>query len=148
MIEAISRSNSIGLHIRRGDYINNKKTRDSFGECSLDYYKKAVAKISETVKDPHFYVFTNDPDFVKNLKLGNTTTFITHNTGEKSYEDMRLMSLCKHNIIANSSFSWWGAWLNENPDKIVICPSPAFDKLDLTDSDFYPDNWIKLPKGT
>lgn len=147
IIEMISSSNSISLHIRHGDYISNEKTKDKFGICSIAYYKRAIGFITKSVKNPRFFIFTNSPDFVKNnLKFNHTTVHITHNSGNKSYEDMRLMSLCKHNIIANSSFSWWGAWLNRNPDKIVVAPAPAFDKLDIKDDDFYPDHWVKLPK--
>ncbi|MBW8015801.1 MAG: alpha-1,2-fucosyltransferase [Planctomycetes bacterium] len=148
IIDMISSSNSVSLHVRRGDYVSNEKTKDKFGVCSLEYYKRAVDYISKNVEQPHFFVFTNDLDYVEdNLEINCPATFVTENSGSKSFEDMRLMSLCKHNIIANSSFSWWGAWLNKNPEKIVICPSPAFDKLDIRDEDFYPEDWVSLPKG-
>ena len=146
-METISSSNSISLHVRRGDYISNEKTRYRFGVCSPDYYKMAVDYISKNVENPRFFVFTNDPDYVEsNLQIKYPTVYVTHNSGIKSYEDMRLMSLCKHNIIANSSFSWWGAWLNNNHGKIVIAPTPPFDKLDISERDFYPKHWVKLPK--
>lgn len=148
MIDMISSSNSISLHIRRGDYISDSKTKDKFGVCSPAYYQKAVEYLAGAVKDPQFFVFTNDPDYVRgNLKINYPSIHVTHNSGKRSYEDMRLMSLCKHNIIANSSFSWWGAWINRNPRKIVVAPSPAFDKLALGDSDFYPEPWILLDKS-
>jgi hypothetical protein len=148
IIELISSSNSISVHLRRGDYISNKKTREKFGLCNLTYYEKAVKYFAKMVKEPRFFIFTNDPDYAEdNLKINYPTKYVTHNSGRKSFEDMRLMSLCKHNIITNSSFSWWGAWLNRNPDKIVIAPSPAFDKVTLRDSDFYPELWILLDKS-
>ncbi len=147
MMDSISSSNSVSLHVRRGDYVSHSKTKDKFGVCSLAYYRKAVEYLAEAVEEPRFFVFTNDPDYVRdNLKIDYPSIHVTHNSGKRSYEDMRLMSLCKHNIIANSSFSWWGAWINRNPGKIVVAPSPAFDKLTLGDSDFYPEPWILLDK--
>ena len=147
MIELISSSNSISVHLRRGDYISNEKTRGKFGVCNLTYYEKAIDYFIKTVEEPRIFIFTNDPDYAEdNLKINYPSIYVTHNSGRKSFEDMRLMSLCRHNIIANSSFSWWGAWINKNPDKIVIAPSPAFDKVGLNDHDFYPESWLLLPK--
>jgi hypothetical protein len=148
VMDSICSSNSVSLHVRHGDYISSEKTRNKFGICSIAYYQRSVGYIAEVIKDPLFFVFTNDPDFVKdNLKMDYPSVFVTHNSGKKSYEDMRLMSLCRHNIIANSSFSWWGAWLNKNPEKIVVAPSPAFDAMGLKDYDFYPNSWMLLPKS-
>ena len=148
MIQNISSCNSISLHIRCGDYFSSERVRERLGVCDQAYYEKAIEFISKTVKDSRFFVFTNDPDYVKNnLNIGYPSVHVTHNSGDTSYEDMRLMSLCKHNIIANSSFSWWGAWLNKNPGKIIVAPSPAFDKLTLKDSDFYPESWKLFPKS-
>ena len=147
VISSISACNSVSVHFRLGDYVSNDKTNDKFGICNMSYYKNAIEYINKKVKEPRFFIFTNDPEYVKsNLKINYPSVYITHNSGCKNYEDMRLMSLCKHNIIANSSFSWWAAWLNENPDKIVISPSPAFNEEVLTDMDYYPDDWILLPK--
>ena len=104
--------------------------------------------IAEKVKSPHFFIFSDDPEWVSdNFRIEYPTVYIAHNTGAKSHEDMHLMSCCKHNIIANSSFSWWAAWLNLNPDKIVIGPTPAFDKLDIRDADLYPQSWMLIPKS-
>ena len=148
MIELISSSNSISIHLRRGDYILNKKTREKFGICNLTYYEKAVEYFAKVMKEPQFFIFTNDPDYVEdNLTINYPSIYVTHNSGRKSFEDMRLMSLCRYNIIANSSFSWWGAWINKNPDKIVIAPSPAFDKIGLKDHDFYPESWKLFSKS-
>jgi len=147
-MDLICSSNSVSLHVRQGDYISSEKTRNKFGICSPAYYQRAVGYFAKAVKDPLFFIFTNEPDFVKdNLKMDYPSVCVTHNSGKKSYEDMRLMSLCRHNIIANSSFSWWGAWINKNPDKIVIAPSPAFDVMGLKDYDFYPNSWMLLPKS-
>lgn len=143
LTEQISRVNAVSLHVRRGDYVSN--TKNSFiGVCSLEYYQKAIEHIKKQVDLPIFFVFSDDINWAKsNLVLDKTTTFVSHNKGSESYNDMRLMSLCKHNIIANSSFSWWGAWLNANPEKIVIAPKQWF--ANSTDvSDLLPKGWIKL----
>lgn len=140
--EKIRNTNSVSIHIRRGDYI--KKSRlDNFGSiCTLDYYKQAIEQIYSTAKDPHFFIFSDDIEWAKeNIKLPNTN-YININKGKDSYKDMQLISLCKHNIIANSSFSWWGAWLNSNSEKIVLTPDIWFRDVDMPD--IIPNDWIKL----
>jgi hypothetical protein len=119
ILEKINASNSVSLHVRRGDYVNNRV----FGVCGLDYYKKAIDHIAKKVNSPTFFVFSDDYEWVKdNLKIDYPAVYVHHNNADKNYEDLRLMSACKHNIIANSTFSWWGAWLNQNEDKVVIAP--------------------------
>ncbi len=148
MIDKITSVNSVSIHIRRGDYITNQRVTNKFGLCGLSYYKKAIEHISQKTAPPHFFVFSNDPKYVKqNIKTDHSITYITHNKGQKGYQDLRFISRCKHNIIANSSFSWWGAWLNDNPKKIVIAPSPVFDKLFMDDNDFIPKDWIHIAKN-
>ena len=116
-------NNSIAMHIRRGDYQDNPQ----FGMCGLDYYKKSISYIENQIEDPKFFIFSDDPQWVKkNIKVSHPTYYVTHNSVEKGHEDLRLMSLCKHFIIANSSFSWWGAWLSQNENKIVTIPKPWF----------------------
>ena len=144
-IKNISNVESVSIHIRRGDYISDTQTNQVHGVCSLDYYKKAINYIAKKVTEPVFFIFSDEPEWAKtNLKLDFETVFISHNTGRKSYEDMRLMSQCKHNIIANSSFSWWGAWLNQNLDKIVIAPQKWFNDTSRNTKDLIPESWIKL----
>ena len=139
----ISQVNAVSLHVRRGDYVTNKKNA-YIGACSLDYYRAAIAKINSMVDKPIFYVFSDDFNWAKNnLILDSKSVFISHNTGKESYNDMRLMSLCKHHIIANSSFSWWGAWLNASPNKIVIAPKQWFAN-DNNVSDLFPLDWIAI----
>lgn len=141
--EKISQVNAVSLHVRRGDYVSNKKNA-FIGICSLDYYKIAVEKIKMQVDKPVFFVFSDDVNWIKdNLVLDKTAMFVSNNQGEESYNDMRLMCLCKHNIIANSSFSWWGAWLNSNPNKIVIAPKKWFESK-LHDSDLIPHAWLRF----
>lgn len=112
---------SVSIHIRRGDYLN---IPDALNICSEDYYRKAIEIIITKVGKPHFYIFSNDPEWSKTFaeKLGISYTVIDHNTGADSYQDMFLMSQCKHNILANSSFSWWGAYLNYHKNAIRVAP--------------------------
>lgn len=145
LIEKISATNSISLHIRRGDYVKKKRYQNLYAACSLDYYKRGVEYISERYPNPTLFIFSDDINWVKeNLNLPYGSIYVSHNTGSKSYEDMRLMSLCKHNIIANSSFSWWGAWLNNNKEKIVIAPQKWFNDEKITQTDVIPQSWVKL----
>lgn len=114
--------NSVGIHIRRGDYLKNWKYR---GLCGIDYYQKAIAYILEHIKSPKFFLFSDDIDWVKEnispLLKGYDVTFVNWNHSINSYKDMQLMAMCKNLIIANSSFSWWAAYLNQN-NPIVVAP--------------------------
>ncbi len=141
----IKSTNSISIHIRRTDYIHNKITNSIHGTCSLKYYKNCVNLITKEINEPHFFVFSDDHQWAKeNLKLDYPMTFVDHNDASKNYEDLRLMSQCKHNIIANSTFSWWGAWLNQNPNKIVCAPKKWFNDTSRNTQDLIPDQWIKV----
>lgn len=138
-------NNSVSLHIRRGDYVTNETTNKIHGVCSLDYYQSAVSIINQKLSSPVFYIFSDDIDWAReNLKIKNKTVFVSHNDIDHGYEDMYLMSKCKHNIIANSSFSWWAAWLNQNPGKIVINPSKWFVSGQYNNKDLIPAGWISL----
>lgn len=140
----IEGSNSVSIHIRRGDYLNAENAIYQ-NVCTRIYYRNAIDYINSNVPDPRFYVFSNDIEWCReNLDLKDAY-YVDWNKGNDSYRDMQLMSLCKHNIIANSTFSWWGAWLNENPNKIVLAPSRWFDLPDCPMEDIYPDEWIKIP---
>lgn len=145
LIEKISTTNSISLHIRRGDYVKKKRYQNLYATCSLEYYKKGVEYIAQKYLNPKLFIFSDDIEWVKeNLKLPYESVYVFHNNGNKSYEDMRLMSLCKNNIIANSSFSWWGAWLNANPEKIVIAPKIWFNDENINQSDVISKDWIRI----
>lgn len=137
--------NSVAIHIRRGDYVSNAVTNEFHGLCGLEYYYKCIANIAKMIKNPTFYVFSDDIDWCKeHLKIDYSVEFVNYNQGEMAFEDLRLMSLCKHNIIANSSFSWWGAWLNQNDNKIVFAPQQWFSSYKADTKDLIPANWIKL----
>lgn len=143
--EQIRTTNSVSLHVRRGDYVSNRVTRETHGVCGMDYYQRCIAEISKAVVAPHFYLFSDDPLWVaEHVRLSFPMTLIDHNRPENGHEDLRLMSLCRHNIIANSSFSWWGAWLNANPGKIVIAPHRWFYAPSIDSSDVLPSSWIRL----
>lgn len=142
----INKENSISLHIRRSDFVNNKH-HDIHGTCSIEYYRKAVEYVATKISSPFFFIFSDDMEWARaNLNLNFPCEFVSGNIGKQSYIDMQLMSHCKHNIIANSSFSWWGAWLNPNPNKIVVAPKQWFadEKMNSQTNDLIPETWIKL----
>jgi hypothetical protein len=141
-LNEITNSQSVSIHIRRSDYITIKQNFDRFGICSKKYYENAILYIKKYFADPIFYIFSDDLDWVKENFIGSQYIFITDN---KPAEDLYLMSKCKHNIIANSTFSWWGAWLNQNPEKIVIAPKQWYKgKLNETLKDLIPPEWIRI----
>jgi len=141
----IKRTNSVSVHVRRGDYVNIKTTKAFHGTCGPNYYLRSASYIEKNIINPIYYVFSDDPEWCKNnLKLSGRTVIIDHNKGNDGWMDMWLMSNCKHNIIANSSFSWWGAWLNENSSKIVITPKIWFKDKTVDTEDLVPSSWIKL----
>ena len=144
LAEQISSVNAVSIHVRRGDYATNPKTNTTHGLCSLDYYRAAIQYISERTEQPCFFIFSDDIEWVKNnLKIDSPCQYVDHNQGAESYKDMHLMSLCRHHIIANSSFSWWGAWLNSSEDKIVVAPKKWFaNKTNI--KDLFPQDWVLL----
>lgn len=119
--QVMNNEESVSLHIRRGDYL----LYPQYEICDEQYFRKAIDYINSHVVSPKYYVFSDDPNWCVELmeNIGVQYEIILHNRGMDSYKDMYLMTQCRHNIIVNSTFSWWGAWLNSNQDKIVICPS-------------------------
>ena len=132
--------NSVCVHVRRGDYAAARSYHSFFGLLPKEYYEKAIAKIKNEADGPTFYFFSDDPAWCRATFTGLKAEFIDHNAGEQAHKDMVLMSSCRHNIIANSSFSWWGAWLNNNPEKIVAAPASWF-KSNRVNSDLLPQSW-------
>lgn len=142
LAEQITQVNAVSLHVRRGDYVNNAKTNATHGVCSLDYYRAAIQHVSDRVTCPYFFIFSDDIAWVKdNLKMDMPCQYVDHNQDKESYNDMHLMSLCRHHIIANSSFSWWGAWLNPNLEKIVVAPKKWFANQNNV-KDLFPQGWV------
>ena len=137
---------SVSLHVRRGDYIHNVKTAAYHGGiCSMEYYLKAIQIIKELLGEPFFVVFSDEPSWVRaNFTLPGNTVYVDWNSGSNSFLDMQLMASCNHHIIANSSFSWWGAWLGHNPRKTVIAPSRWFNNCSLDSTDVIPKQWLKI----
>ncbi|RRS32181.1 MAG: hypothetical protein P794_02045 [Epsilonproteobacteria bacterium (ex Lamellibrachia satsuma)] len=136
---------SISLHIRRGDYVNNQTTNSYHGICSLEYYKNTIQYMESKVDNPCFFIFSDDLRWAKeNLDFIDNKVFIDLDDETPDHEEMYLMSQCKHNIIANSSFSWWGAWLNQNEEKIVVAPKQWFNDPAIDTGDLIPKSWIRL----
>ncbi len=135
---------SVSVHVRRGDYVSNPTTAQVHGFLGLGYYQKALSIILENTDRPHFFVFSDDLEWAEgNIKTDAPITYVKYN-GAKNYEDLRLMSACKHHIIANSSFSWWGAWLSPDREKIVIAPRRWFKSDRLNARDLIPESWHKI----
>ena len=147
MLAEIGDSLSVSLHVRRGDYVSNPTIAGVHGTTALDYYARAAELVAERAGgDPLVFVFSDDPAWAAaNLKLGLRLRIVDHNGSDRAAEDLRLMAACRHHILANSSFSWWGAWLNPSADKIVVAPRPWFRDPSLDDSTIVPDRWIRLP---
>ena len=140
--QQIAATESVCLHVRRGDY-GLATNSQNLGLLSIEYYQKAIESITQKVANPYFFLFSDDPQWVlQNLPLSHPYTLVDVNGGKNSWQDLALMTLCKHNIVANSSFSWWGVWLGINPDKQVICPNPWFRSSAM--SDMIPAHWTKL----
>jgi hypothetical protein len=133
---------AVSLHVRRGDYMEPKFYKRYGTVCSQAYFQRAVEMMLAQVPQAHFYIFSDDVEWVQqNLRLPRATV-VSCNRGADSWQDMMLMSLCRHNIICNSTFSWWGAWLNANPEKRVIAPSRWLADVDMPY--IIPETWIKV----
>ncbi len=144
LLDRIGACNSVSIHIRRGDYVSNPETQKIHGVCSVAYYEKAVETIRRRVKSPHFFIFSDDAEWAEaNLKISDST-IVKGNDADHNYEDLRLIYSCRHNIIANSSFSWWGAWLNQNSEKIVIAPAIWAASSVIETKDIVPESWERL----
>jgi hypothetical protein len=143
--DRISSVNSVSIHVRRGDYVTNPVTNQTHGVCDIDYYQKAIVEIFKNVVKPHFFVFSDDQIWAKSHIITNAPTeYVTHNKSSKNYEDMHLMSLCHHHIIANSSFSWWGAWLSNYNEKMVIAPEKWLNDCRYNTDDICPKSWLMI----
>ncbi len=142
-LRLIQSTNSVSIHLRGGDYVRGKKS--SFhGTCSPDYYSKAIDYIKKEVKAPYFIIFTDDLDWAKKHISFPEPFLVVKSDVHKPYIDLFLMSQCKYNIIANSTFSWWAAWLNNNDKKTIIAPRKWFNDEKIDTSDILPESWIKM----
>ncbi|MEM0448491.1 MAG: alpha-1,2-fucosyltransferase [Methanomassiliicoccales archaeon] len=141
----MAKCDAVSLHVRRGDYVNLPGVQKVFGACSLEYYSKAVDIMSQRYSQPHLFVFSDDIEWAKDhLRFDLPMSFVSGTAGVNDLEELVLMTKCKGNIIANSTFSWWGAWLNSSPDKVVVAPSRWVVGGGMTAKEVVPDGWIKV----
>ena len=147
IMNKMEKENSVAIHLRKGaDYLQSELMGK--GLCGVEYYIKAIEYIKQNVDNPVFYVFTDNPEWVKNNLPKFDYILVDWNevAGKKNFRDMQLMSCAKHNIIANSTYSWWGAWLNPNHNKIVIGPTKFFNPINkiFSSSDIMCEDWVRI----
>jgi hypothetical protein len=137
---------SVAIHVRGGDYVTSKTNCSIFGGiCDNLYYERAMDYIARHVTTPKFVVFTNDIKYAEAvLPKGYNYKIPSLNQAKDSHRDMLMMANCRHNIIANSSFSWWGAYLNSNPSKCVIAPMKWFNSVEYDQASILPSDWVRL----
>ena len=138
--------NSVSVHVRRGDFLH-PKVRKRMVTCDIEYYRRATGYIAERASGPiTCFVFSDDPEFVhRDFRLGHETVVVDVNDEKNGHFDMHLQSLCAHNVIANSSFSWWAAWLNANPGKIVCAPNKWYvSSRRMHCTDMYSGGWVRI----
>ncbi|CAG1016425.1 GDP-Fuc:beta-D-Gal-1,3-alpha-D-GalNAc-1, 3-alpha-GalNAc-diphosphoundecaprenol alpha-1,2-fucosyltransferase [Anaerolineales bacterium] len=144
--EIISISTGVGIHVRRGDYVTNPSAASFHGICPREYFVEAAAKISEMVLCPHFFIFSDDPEWVSQNLLPQIkpATIVTEDVSDSAQQDLFLMSRCTHFILSNSTFGWWGAWLGQDPSKVIIAPRRWFADGGISERDLVPDAWLRL----
>jgi hypothetical protein len=144
--EQIRSSDSVSVHFRRGDYITNKPANALFETCSPEYYQKAVDLIAKRIRQPKLFIFSDDIAWVQKYFKTTYPTVFVDKSDILQHSDFRLMSMCKHHIIANSTYSWWAAWLNPNKEKTVIAPKKWFkSRLQQFRTRYkIPKEWIKI----
>lgn len=141
LAQAMKVANSVSIHVRRGDYLKERRKED-YDVCSDVYYRRAIAYMQEKVPNAVFYVFSDEPEGLHKELFPKGTIFVSGHSGEKAYIDLQLMSRCRHHIIANSSFSWWGAWLGQQEETITVAPKIWFRHRQRPD--IVPTNWIAI----
>jgi hypothetical protein len=140
LAQTIRSVNSVSVHVRHGD--NATAVAAAYGVLPEEYFRTAISRIVQQVSNPQFFVFSDDIPWAKEaLVPGYPTTFVAHNGDAKNYEDLRLMSFCRHHIVGNSTFSWWGAWLGKKDGQIVYAPQRYYQNIDRPNPDLYPVSW-------
>lgn len=135
---------AVSVHVRRGDYVSNPAANAFHGTCSPDYYREAMEVMQRQVDDPHYFVFSDDFNWAKtHLAFMRPVTFVDCPDRTHDFEEIHLMRSCRHNIIANSSFSWWGAWLNDHPARVVVAPKRWFRDPSIDTRDLIPADWCR-----
>lgn len=136
---------SVSLHVRHGWDVTDAYSGRAVGTCDLDYYARCIAEIGRRVKNPHLFLFSDHMEWARqNIRAGFPITPVTHNGPERDYEDFRLMGLCRHHIISNSSFSWWAAWLSPHEDPVVLAPRRYCKDPRIDTRDIVPEAWTRL----
>ena len=144
ILAEIGTSNAVSVHVRRGDY-TTPKNLVKHGVCSSDYYQDALAVVKSRVTEPHCFVFSDDPEWAReHLKLDMPVSFVSPPADGRDYEDFVLMSSCRHHVIANSTFSWWAAWLSASHDKLIVAPKQWFAGSEYDARDIVPEGWIRV----
>ena len=145
ILRQISQTDAVCVHFRRGDYVMKPKVNAVFGTCSMEYYSTALQWIKSGLKSPHLFVFSDDPDWVRdNFKPDIPMTLVDIHGPAEAHEDLRLMAACDHFVIANSTFSWWAAWLGSNRDKRIAAPKRWFQNSPRDTRDLLPETWRKF----
>lgn len=146
LVDEIKTTNSVCLNVRRGDFVSHAVSSSVLGFKGLDYITKAIQLIEDKVSNPNFYIFSDDIEWCRaNIKIEHPVTIVDHTHAGKKFADyLQLMTACKHIIIPNSSFAWWAAWLNNNPNKIVVAPLKWFNDPALDSSDIIPKGWLRI----
>lgn len=145
LLDLIRNTTSVALHIRRGDYVHNAAAAQFHGVCSMDYYHAAIAALKARFPEIHVFVYSDEPSWARaNLQLDVPTHYVDANPVNMGYVDMELMCRCRHHVIANSSFSWWGAWRCKNPGQTVYAPRRWFADSSADTTDVVPSHWIKI----
>ncbi|MGC1272198.1 MAG: alpha-1,2-fucosyltransferase [Planctomycetaceae bacterium] len=146
LIDRMASCESVAVHVRRGDYVSDAGANKVHGICKADYYDRAAEIVCGRVASPRFFVFSDDPAAARReLRLPGPTEFVEENVGRRDWDDLRLMSSCRHHIIANSSFSWWGAWLAKHDGQAVVAPKQWFSQAQMSGhrlEDRFPAEWI------
>jgi hypothetical protein len=146
MKDIIDAGPSVSIHVRRGDYLTSEFNRRRYGVCSVDYYRSAINAIKTHTPDCKLVFFSNDVEWVKNIFGKNRDYFQVSGNGIPTTEELLLMSKCDHHIISNSTFGWWGAWLNPSATKHIIAPTPWFSDLKLNAATLIPPEWHTVSK--
>jgi hypothetical protein len=145
MLQRMQGTVAVSLHVRRGDYVTNPTAAAYHGTCSPGYYRQAVDHIAQRCGPLTLFVFSDDQDWVRaNMPFAQPTVHVDCNPPDRGVWDMHLMKHCRHHVLANSSFSWWGAWLNPSPDKMVVAPRRWFTDPAIDTSDLIPATWVRV----